>query len=135
MIATCPKPREAANAITRAIIAYLELKGALAWRNNAGMAMLKGRDGKPQPVRYGPTGSGDVLAGMIGGLLGQGMDPFLATQLSVYLHSLSGEYAARAQGHRSMTAPDIIENIGNAFKEIKAPGAKTLPMEGRATLL
>jgi hydroxyethylthiazole kinase-like uncharacterized protein yjeF len=81
------------------------------------------------------AGSGDVLAGMIGGLLGQGMDPFQATQLGVYLHSLSGDLAARAQGHRSMTAPDIIENIGNAFKEIKTPDRKALPVEGRAILL
>ena len=64
------------------------------------------------------AGSGDVLAGMIGGLLGQGMDPFQATLLGVYLHSVAGDYAAKEFGHRSMTAQDIIENIGNAFKDL-----------------
>src|SRR5690606_18780445 len=73
------------------------------------------------------AGSGDVLAGMIGGLLGQGMDPFQATQLGVYLHSLSGDLAAQLHGHRSMTAPDIIANIGNAFKAIKEPTRQVLP--------
>jgi NAD(P)H-hydrate epimerase len=65
------------------------------------------------------AGSGDVLAGMIGGLLGQRMDPFQGTLLGVYLHSLAGDFAAEERGHRSMTAPDIIENIGNAIKNIK----------------
>src|SRR4029077_19660102 len=42
------------------------------------------------------AGSGDVLAGMIGGLLGQKMDPFQATLLGVYLHSLAGVFWVRA---------------------------------------
>lgn len=65
------------------------------------------------------AGTGDVLAGMIGGLLGQSMNSFEAAQLAVYLHSLAGELAAKKKGHRSMTATDIIENIGEAFREIK----------------
>jgi NAD(P)H-hydrate epimerase len=82
------------------------------------------------------AGSGDVLAGMIGGLLGQHMDPFDATQLGVYLHSLAGGLAADSRGHRSMTATDIIENISHAFKEIKADrGDSKLPIECRANLL
>lgn len=81
------------------------------------------------------AGSGDVLAGMIGGLLGQRMDPFQATLLGVYLHSLAGDFAARAHGHRSMTARDIIENIANAFQEIKVAHTPVSPVEGRAKLL
>jgi len=80
------------------------------------------------------AGSGDVLAGMIGGLLGQGMEQFQATLLGVYLHSLAGDFAAREHGHRSMTAPDIIENIGNAFKDIKATEVSTA-VEARNRLL
>lgn len=81
------------------------------------------------------AGSGDVLAGMIGGLLGQKMDPFSATLLGVYLHSLAGDFAAQQFGHRSMTAPDIIENISHAFKEIKKAEEIKLPLETRAKLL
>ena len=79
------------------------------------------------------AGSGDVLAGMIGGLLGQKMPPFAATLLGVYLHSLAGDFAAQAYGHRSMTAPDIIENIGHAFKDLKS-AEYSVPMEGRVSL-
>jgi len=81
------------------------------------------------------AGSGDVLAGMIGGLVGQHMDAFPATQLAVYLHSLAGDLAAKERGHRSMTAPDIIENIGNAFKTLKNTVVPSFPEEGRAYLL
>jgi len=80
------------------------------------------------------AGSGDVLSGMIGGLLGQKMDPFQATLLGIYLHSVAGDFAAKAYGHRSMTAPDIIENISNAFKDIKL-SEHTKTMEGRVPLL
>ncbi len=80
------------------------------------------------------AGSGDVLAGMIGGLLGQRMKAFEATQLAVYLHSLAGDFAARKLGHRSMTAPDIIENIAHAFQDLRNPTEPTIPVEGRAQL-
>jgi hydroxyethylthiazole kinase-like uncharacterized protein yjeF len=80
------------------------------------------------------AGSGDVLAGMIGGLLGQGMDSFQGTLLGVYLHSLAGDFAAQALGHRSMTANDIIENISHAFKDIKTTPIPTVPVEVRAKL-
>jgi len=80
------------------------------------------------------AGSGDVLAGMIGGLLGQKMEPFQATLLGVYLHSLAGDFAAQSFGHRSMTAPDIIENIGHAFKDLKT-AEHTAPLESRVYLL
>lgn len=80
------------------------------------------------------AGSGDVLAGMIAGLLGQGVDAPQATLLGVYLHSLAGDFAAKTFGHRSMTAPDIIENISNAFKEIKVLPEPSFPLEGSARL-
>ncbi|MDR3607672.1 MAG: NAD(P)H-hydrate dehydratase, partial [Oligoflexia bacterium] len=84
------------------------------------------------------AGSGDVLAGMIGGLVGQKMDAFQSALLGVYLHSLAGDFAAREYGHRSMTAADIIENISNAFKDIKTPPEAITPrknVEGRTWLL
>jgi NAD(P)H-hydrate epimerase len=79
------------------------------------------------------AGSGDVLSGMIGGLLGQGVDPFQGALVGVYLHSLAGDFAAKRQGHRSMTSADIIENIANAFKDIKSE--ITPPLASRVHLL
>jgi len=81
------------------------------------------------------AGSGDVLAGMIGGLLGQGMSGLESTVLGVYLHSLAGELAAKQLGHRSMTAFDIVENISNAFQKIEHPSHPTIAIESRAKIL
>lgn len=68
------------------------------------------------------AGSGDVLAGMIGGLLGQGMDPLSSAQLGVFLHGVAGAIAAERNGNRSMTASDLIENLGGAFQRLRAAG-------------
>jgi hydroxyethylthiazole kinase-like uncharacterized protein yjeF len=66
------------------------------------------------------AGSGDVLAGMIGGIVGQQkMDPKDAVCLGVYLHSMAGDRAATKLGHRSMTATDIIKNLGESFLELR----------------
>lgn len=67
------------------------------------------------------AGSGDVLAGMIGGIVGQQkMDPKAAVCLGVYLHSMAGDKAAQRLGHRSMTASDIIASLGESFLDLRA---------------
>ena len=66
------------------------------------------------------AGSGDVLAGMIGGIVGQQkMNPKDAVCLGVYLHSLAGDFASRRLGHRSMTASDIISHLGDSFLDLR----------------
>jgi len=66
------------------------------------------------------AGSGDVLAGMIGGIVGQQkISPREAVCLGVYLHSLAGDFAAKQLGHRSMTASDIINHLGDSFLEVR----------------
>lgn len=57
------------------------------------------------------AGSGDVLAGVVGGLLAQGMDCFSGTCLGVYLHGLAGEEASAKNGHYGMIASDLVEEI------------------------
>ena len=61
------------------------------------------------------AGSGDVLTGMITGLLAQGYSPRNATIIGVYIHGWAGDSAALEKSMESMIASDIIENIGNAF--------------------
>lgn len=56
-------------------------------------------------------GSGDVLSGIIGGLLAQGMELFDAAALGVYIHGLAGNYAAEEKNCYSLMASDIIDAI------------------------
>lgn len=65
------------------------------------------------------AGSGDVLAGMIAGLLAQGMDAEDAAVTGVYLHGVAGDMAASAYGERSMTASDIIEQFPKVFRVVE----------------
>lgn len=65
-------------------------------------------------------GSGDVLSGIITGLLAQGLPAFEASALGVYIHGCAGDEAALGNGKYSMVAGDIIDNIKNVL--IKARG-------------
>ncbi len=60
-------------------------------------------------------GSGDVLTGMILGLLAQGYSGTASAMLGVYLHGLAGDLSARCYGQYGLIASDIIDNIGYAF--------------------
>jgi NAD(P)H-hydrate epimerase len=61
-------------------------------------------------------GSGDVLTGIITGLLTQGYGPREAAILGVYLHGLSGDLALREQSMESLLASGIAEGLGAAYK-------------------
>jgi len=63
-------------------------------------------------------GSGDVLTGIILGLLAQHYHPQEACILGVYLHGLAGDLAAKKQSPEALIAGDIIENLGKAFRKI-----------------
>lgn len=63
-------------------------------------------------------GSGDVLTGIITALLAQGYTSFDAARLGIYLHGLAGDYAAAKWTEYAMTAGDITDNLGNAFRHI-----------------
>ncbi len=71
-------------------------------------------------------GSGDVLSGLIGALVGQRRSDSLgATIAGVYLHGLAGDLAARESGIRALVASDIAAHLGSAF--IEAGGEGELP--------
>ncbi|TWT83070.1 ATP-dependent (S)-NAD(P)H-hydrate dehydratase [Planctomycetes bacterium CA13] len=53
-------------------------------------------------------GTGDVLAGMITSLLGQGMSPWDAARLGVWLHGAAGDEAAKTHGQAGMTALELL---------------------------
>jgi NAD(P)H-hydrate epimerase len=64
-------------------------------------------------------GSGDVLTGILLGLLAQNYLPGEAAVLGVYLHGLAGDLAAATRGQESMVAGDIIEHLGMAFNHTR----------------
>ena len=65
------------------------------------------------------AGSGDALTGIVTGLLAQGYSSEDAAILAVYLHGLAGDIAANEFSQEAMIAGDIINNIGNAFKQFE----------------
>lgn len=64
------------------------------------------------------AGSGDVLCGMIAGLLAQKMTPFDAAKLGVYLHGLCGEIAAKTLTEYCVLSMDLINAIPDAVRLI-----------------
>lgn len=56
-------------------------------------------------------GSGDVLAGIIGGLLAGGLEPVEAARMGVFCHGMAGDFAKEEKGAYSMLASDIIEQL------------------------
>ncbi|HBM46516.1 MULTISPECIES: NAD(P)H-hydrate dehydratase [unclassified Clostridium] len=75
-------------------------KDGNAWINQSGCsAMAKG-------------GSGDVLTGVIAGLLARGMECAEAAAFGVYLHGRAGEYAAAMLGDNGVLATDLANSIG-----------------------
>ncbi len=63
-------------------------------------------------------GSGDVLAGVTGALIGQGMNLFDAAVLGVHVHGLAGDRAADVIGQISLIATDLINCLPVAFEEV-----------------
>lgn len=64
------------------------------------------------------AGSGDVLTGIITGLISQGYEPLNACVFGVYIHGFAGDIAIHDQSYESLTALDIIKNLGKAFNNI-----------------
>jgi NAD(P)H-hydrate epimerase len=63
-------------------------------------------------------GSGDVLTGVITGLLCQGLTPFDAARLGVYVHGLAGDLAAQELGQVSLIASDLLDYLPRAFQAL-----------------
>ena len=75
-------------------------------------------------------GTGDVLAGTIGALLAQGLDPFAAARLGVYLHGLAGDSVRERLGDAGLLASDLPDAVALARKRLAA-AAERRRMRGR----
>ena len=65
-------------------------------------------------------GCGDVLTGMIAGLLGQKLAPLDAARLGVYLHGLAGDLAAAERGEIGLLASDLVDRIPQAIRQYQS---------------
>ena len=86
----------------RTIVARPDGEAAICPMGNAGMAT---------------AGTGDVLTGMIAGLMAQGLSPWDAARAAVYLHGLAGDLAAAEMGQAGMIAGDLLDRIPKAISK------------------
>lgn len=92
------------------------LKGngtVVAYPNGEAYLNLSGNPG------MATAGSGDVLCGMITGLIAQGLRPQDAAMTAVYLHGLAGDYAAKAKGQRGLIAGDLIQALPEVIRSFE----------------
>ncbi len=100
----------------------LVLKGAhtITLYSNKGYVNSTGNPG------MATAGSGDVLTGMITGLVAQGYAPLQAAVFGVFLHGLAGDIGASMESYDALNASGIIKNIGKAYMELfKRPETET----------
>jgi ADP-dependent NAD(P)H-hydrate dehydratase len=127
-----PHPGEFARLISRRLDDADRRAAAadLALRASA-VVVLKGHrtlitDGKRQSVNItgnpgmATGGTGDVLTGVIVSLLCQGLEPYDAARLGVFLHGLAGDLAAAEIGQESLIASDLVRYLPKAFQMYRA---------------
>jgi len=91
----------------RTVIAAPDGEAAISPAGNPGMAS---------------GGTGDVLAGIVGGLLGQGLAPFDAAILGVLAHGAAGDRVAARQGEVGLLAGDLLAELPPTLAELQATG-------------
>ncbi len=105
-----------ARSTARRLSSVLVLKGASTLCAAPDGTVVVNTTGNPGMATIG---SGDVLAGLIGGLIAQGMPSFEASAAGVYLHGRSGDLAAARFGQRSLLASDILALLPQAVLTVE----------------
>lgn len=105
----------AARAAAEATKATVVLKGAGTVVAAKGKPLAINMTGNPGMAT---AGSGDVLAGLLVGLLGQKLKPFDAARAAVYLHGRAGDTAAWRKSQAGIVAGDLVEEIAYAFRDL-----------------
>jgi hydroxyethylthiazole kinase-like uncharacterized protein yjeF len=115
-----PRLVELATDFARAARAVVVLKGA------GTRVIEEGREAVNETGNVGlaTAGTGDVLTGVVGGLLAQGMEPFAAARLGVWVHGTAGDAAAADLGTISMTARDLLDRLHVAFTALVPPAGR-----------
>jgi NAD(P)H-hydrate epimerase len=77
------------------------------------------------------AGSGDVLTGLVGGLLAQGLGALQAALLGAYLHGLAGTAAAQGMSTRSVLVREIAAAIGPVFEDMEKEASAVAELRER----
>jgi NAD(P)H-hydrate epimerase len=104
-----------AEAAAKRFRATLILKGACSLIAEPGRALTVNPTGNPGMAT---GGTGDVLAGLVAGLIAQGLLPFEAAAAATYLHGLAGDIAAEEIGELSLKAGDLVETVPDAIARV-----------------
>lgn len=75
------------------------------------------------------AGTGDVLTGIITGLLSQGYDALVAAVFGVYLHGRSADIAVEDYGYQSLIASHVIDYLGKSYIDLFVPQQAQQPQE------
>jgi NAD(P)H-hydrate epimerase len=89
------------------------LKGHNSIVTDGGRKFYVNRTGNPGMAT---AGSGDVLSGIAGAFLAQGLDAFAAAKYATYIHGLAGDLAAKDKTQMGLIASDIVNRIPDAIK-------------------
>jgi NAD(P)H-hydrate epimerase len=98
----------------RSVVAHPDGDVAIIPTGNSGMAT---------------AGAGDVLSGVIGGLLAQSLPPFTAAAVGAYIHGVAGDLAAEALGEDGLVAGDIVDYVPQAIKTLRSEEFLRSPLE------
>lgn len=129
----CADRKEAAEAMAEKYGCNVVLKGAgtlVARRSeDSGVRSAGGAQARYEIFRnttgnpgMATAGSGDVLAGVITSLAGQGSGDFDAAKAGVFIHGYAGDIAAAKMGRYGMIAGDIVRSLPYAIRSIQSGG-------------
>lgn len=112
-------PARHAEAAVARFGAVVVLKGSQTWIAAPDAAMLRYHGGGPG---LATGGSGDVLAGLIGGLLARGAPPRVAAAWGVWLHGEAGRLLAGAVGALGFLGRELLAEVPALMAGVTAPG-------------
>lgn len=96
---------------------FVVLKNAYTFICTPDGKLLLNTNGNPGMAT---AGSGDVLTGILAGLLAQGLSSYQVVVTGVFLHGLAGDIAANEKGQESLLARDIIAALPTAIQQLKS---------------
>ena len=108
---------QAVRSLASGVKAHVLLKGYHSLISDPGGHTSVNLTGNPG---LATAGSGDVLTGIVGGLIAQGASVENALVVGAYVHGLAGDLAAAELGETSLIATDVIEKLAEAIHSLGA---------------